>query len=282
MNEYFKKNLTNRIHKALMDSETASGIEHPYLSGKLREIVLHQLIEPLLNRQYSIGTGKIIDYRGEQSKEVDLCMYSNNLLPPFFFSEKDSLGIFPIESVLGCIEVKTTLNKITLEDAYTKFKFIEDNLQTTGGFHDVNENPMAHIFVKPKYSVFAFRTDTKYTPESILKLYSKIDPDWNDNPLITSICLANNGWICYTIKGWLHMPFNEQTKVNEEIIGFLCATIHDLPRTEHNRGIPRIGYYLSDPSTMGRFRNGKLVKRPWKRALITDFYTTPIKHPLDS
>jgi hypothetical protein len=99
MNDYYRTILDGQIKKALSDAKSAIQLKHPYLTGRLREIVLHQLIEPLLNNNYSIGNGKIIDYDGNISSEIDICIYSKNLHPPIFFSTNDKLGLFPIESV---------------------------------------------------------------------------------------------------------------------------------------------------------------------------------------
>ena len=60
------------------------------------------------------------------------------------------------------------------------------------------------------------------------------------------------------------MEYDSTTKTNEEIIGYLCTLTQNLPRTEATRGTPRIGYYLTLPKKMGRFKDGKLVKKPWK------------------
>lgn len=277
MNNYFRKILIARIKKALLDANDSSEINHPYLIGKLREIVLNELIAPLLNNRYSIGSGKIVDYQGAQSKEMDLCLYSTMIHPPLFFSSKNDLGIFPIESVLGCVEVKSIFNNDNLKDAYEKFKHVEDNLIMTAGFHNEFEMPLPHIYVKHKYSFFSFKTGiTKYSPDSILNFYSKIDPNWNSDPLITSICLANSGWICYTVNGWLHMPYDKKNEINEEIVAFLSTLIQDLPKVEFSRGIPRIGYYLTDPTTTGRFKDGQLVKNPWNKKGFLSFSNTKI------
>ena len=93
-----------------------------------------------------------------------------------------------------CIEVKSTLNYVNLKSAYDNFLHTEGQLIMTSGFHDKYEKPQPHIVIKPKYSLFSFKAGYKeYTPTKILNLYKKIDPEWNINPLITSICIAGKG-----------------------------------------------------------------------------------------
>lgn len=265
MNAQFRDLLIAEIKKALADSSSAIHKNHRYLEGKVREILLERLVTPLLNKRFSTGTGHVVDYKGAKSRETDICIYSNNLLSPLFHSASERFGIFPIESVLCCIEVKTTLSKRTLKDAYEKFKHLNDHLVMSAGQHGLNEDPLTHYFIKPQFDFFAFgSTSKKYTPEYILSIYKEIDDSWEENPLITSICVANKGWVCNSSRGWYHMSYDKKNKVNEEIIGYLCTLVQGLSNREISRGVPRIGYYLSDTFQMDKIVNGKKVRNTWK------------------
>lgn len=264
MNEQLRMILGGKIKKMLSDANLASKIGHPGMIGKLRELFLNDLFLPLLNNRYSLGSGKVTDYEGRLSKEVDVCVYSTSLHPAFFFSQNDRMGIYPIESVLSCFEVKSSLSMRELRNAYEKFSFMDRELKFTPGIHDEYHRPLAHYFSKPEYSVFAYNIDKRdYKLTTILEMYKKIDPQWNDAPLISSICVANRGCLIYTTKGWLHMPHHPADRINEEIIFYLCATIQGLPAKESSRNIPRIGYYLSNPSQTTRFENGLPARRSW-------------------
>jgi hypothetical protein len=264
MNDYYRKILDTQIKKGLADARLAIELKHPFLTGKLREIVLHQLIEPMLNDNYSIGNGKVVDYEGNMSKEMDLCIYSKNLHPPIFFSSNEKLGIFPIESLLNAIEVKSELNMKNLKDTFSKFTQLNEDLIMTAAFHDENHDAIETYFVKPHYSLFAFNTHLKkYSPEKILELYSKVDKEWDTFPLVTNICIANKGWLCNTHQGWIHISYNSMNNFNEEIVGFLATLVNDLPRIEESRGTPRIGYYLTDPFNVDKLIEDKFINKPW-------------------
>lgn len=264
MNEDLRRLLDGNIKKALADAKLASSIKHPGLIGKLRELFLDNLIIPLLNSRYSTGSGKLTDHEGHLSKEIDLCVYSTSLLPGFFFSSREDIGIYPIESVLGCFEIKSILSLNEMRDAYAKFSLLEKELQYTPGTHDQLHRPVPHYFSKPECSIFAYDIDRKsYGVTTILDMYKKVDPGWNTNPLISSICVADKGCLIHTTKGWLHMAYNSESQVNEEIIFYLCAMIQGFPLKEISRGTPRIGYYLTDPIQTARFENGVPVKSPW-------------------
>lgn len=265
MNNHLRQLLVNQIKKALADSDTASMKKHPYLIGKAREILLDELINPLLNKNYSSGTGHVVDYNSNQSREMDICLYGNTLLPPFFYRLHEKLGMFPFESVLSCIEVKTSFNKTTIKDAFEKFRHFRDALKMSPGFHNEENLPLAHVFSQPRFYFFAFNSDVqKYSAEHILNIYRKVDPEWDQNPLIQSICVAGKGWVCNTGRGWYHMAYNKKTKINEEIIGFLSALVHDLDITVVGRGTPRIGYYLTNPYEMDKIKNGKKIRNTWR------------------
>jgi hypothetical protein len=277
MNDYYRTILDSQIKKALVDARSAIQLEHPYLTGRLREIVLHQLIEPLLNNNYSIGNGKIIDFNGSISSEIDLCIYSKNIHPPIFFSKNEKFGIFPIESVLNTIEVKSEFNLRNLKDSFSKFNELDQKLICTPAIHDENNTGVLTSFIKPHYSLFAFNTNQKnYNPDKILEMYSRLDENWNDLPIISNICIANKGWLCNTHQGWIHTSHDEKTKTSEEIIGFLATTINDLPRIELTRGNPQIGYYLFDPSNIDKLIEKKFVNRPWGNGKLV-FSNIPYK-----
>lgn len=264
MNDYYRTTLEIQIKKALSDAKSALQIKHPYLIGRLREIVLHQLIEPLLNNNYSIGNGKIIDYDGNISSEMDICIYSKNLHPPIFFSTKDKLGLFPIESVLKTIEVKSVFNMKNLKDTFTKFNELDHKLICAPAIHDENNYAVPTHFIKPHYSLFTFDINQKnYSPEKILEMYSNIDENWEILPIISSICIANKGWLCNTQQGWIHKAYDNENHTNDEIVGFLSTMINDLPRIENTRGNPQIGYYLFDALDIEKFIERRFVNQPW-------------------
>jgi len=265
MNNYYRTILNDHIKKGLLDAVIASKIEHPLLTGRLREIVLQGLLKPMLNGRYSMGTGKVIDYEGILSKEVDICIYSKNLHPPVFFSTNDKFGIFPYESVLSCIEVKSDFSKKNINDAYQKFLHLDSALTMTSGIHDESGNPLPQIIIKPQYRLFIFQSTIKnYSPESFLNVYKKIDPNWDSKPIIAHVCIAGKGSFCFTNQGWIHTGFDSEENIHEEVISFLGTVVQDLARVEGSRGIPRIGYYLTDPYKTDRIVKGKLHERPWK------------------
>lgn len=60
MNDYYRTILNDSIKMGLANAVSASAIKHPFLTGRLREIVVHDLLEPMLNHHFSMGSGKVM------------------------------------------------------------------------------------------------------------------------------------------------------------------------------------------------------------------------------
>jgi hypothetical protein len=95
-------------------------INHSSELGRINETHLAKLLRDYFPPKIGIGTGFVAcggDVR-DQSPQCDIILYDaiNNM--PLYNS--DAWSIFPIEMVYGVIEVKTTLNKEELEDAFVK------------------------------------------------------------------------------------------------------------------------------------------------------------------
>ncbi|WP_229016202.1 DUF6602 domain-containing protein [Xanthomonas vesicatoria] len=88
-------------------------LHHPGEKGAFREAFLRQLLESVLPIQYGIGSGVIVDAFKKQSPQVDLLIYDRRNFPPFY--ESGGHGIYPFDSVLRVIEVKSQLDKPGLE-----------------------------------------------------------------------------------------------------------------------------------------------------------------------
>lgn len=90
-------------------------LDHKLTKGELRELFVSDVLHSFLSSQFSIGSGIVINQAGTQSRQTDVVIYDNRLLPPFIRSER--LGIFPAEAVVATIEVKSRLTAAAIKDA---------------------------------------------------------------------------------------------------------------------------------------------------------------------
>jgi hypothetical protein len=93
-------------------------IRHSGEQGRENELSLSRLMENLLPSSVGIGSGMIIDSIGSYSKQTDIIIYDAGSQPAIM--AQSNQVIFPIESVLLAIEVKTTLTEEELGDCVKK------------------------------------------------------------------------------------------------------------------------------------------------------------------
>ena len=104
---------TQAVIRGLAESSNAlSGLEHRLLKGQLRELFVSNVLSSFLTNQLGIGTGVIVNQRGDESNQMDIVIYDRSLLPPLI--REKHLGVYPAESVLATIEVKSRLDKASL------------------------------------------------------------------------------------------------------------------------------------------------------------------------
>jgi hypothetical protein len=105
----------HNIEKAMASANASSSIKHSLLKGRLREIVVSELIQPFLTPHTKIATGTIVDHYGNQSNQIDVILYDERITPPVLLTASE--GIIPCHSVLATIEVKSSLNRTELRKA---------------------------------------------------------------------------------------------------------------------------------------------------------------------
>jgi hypothetical protein len=192
------------IIKGLIEhARSIDDLSHGTTKGTFREIFVSTVLRRYLTEQFGIGSGIIVNQRGDQSPQMDIVIYDNRILPPFIREER--LGVFPVESVIATIEAKSgiTLSDITDADAAaTKLR----KIATTGSLYSGKRRPQP-----PGSALIAFRDDGV----GILKEAETGRP-WLDANLKTM------NWLCVVDKFcWIKLghwrprianEFSEETK----------------------------------------------------------------------
>ena len=149
MNKIFSKLVKSKIEKFVFDYKSLSrevfvdengNLIHPSEFGTYRERIVKQLIQPFLPSNLDVGTGFIITNKNEISTQCDLIVYEKNNTP---IIENDEQRFFPIECVVGVIEIKSKLTKTQLKEALIKLaktkKLRESITSSLYTFKDKNE-----------------------------------------------------------------------------------------------------------------------------------------------
>ena len=107
------KDYSTALVKAFYEKVNAiKNLKHNLTKGELRELFLNDLLINFMTSQFSVGTGVVVDSYGNESRQTDLIIYDNRILPPII--KNSNLGIYPLESVLAIIEVKSILKNARL------------------------------------------------------------------------------------------------------------------------------------------------------------------------
>ena len=245
-NEIFRNELKKEIQAAIKAYKDAAALDHSGLRGRVREIVTEKLLKPILPPGIEIGTGKITDSKNNFSAETDLIIYSRLTLPPLIYGH--STGVFPVESCIYAIEVKSQLNATELKTSIEKFKRLR-TLQYLESFYPLNfVNPIgpACSFVIPV--LFAFTTDLSESGKTEIQRYRENDDTADISPIIPVFCVPGRGYWWFKAnepdKKWIHHPPSGE---HDEVIDFIGGLANTIPVEAIKKGHPYYGNYIIEP-----------------------------------
>ena len=140
--EQFEDDYINLSRQIFVNSE--GKLIHPGEFGVYREGIIKNFLSPFLPTRLAIGSGFIITSKNRISTQCDIIVYDKEHTPLIENSEQ---RFFPVECVVGVIEVKSKLTKSTLKEALIKLTAIKDLR------NDIGSNP--YIFKD-------YKDDTKF------------------------------------------------------------------------------------------------------------------------
>lgn len=167
-------------NKLLADfDQIQAQIDHAGERGKQREQAVRILLSKYLPRKYSLGTGHVIDMKGNMSKQCDIVIYDAFNCP--LLLAKEGYQLFPTEAVFGVIEVKSVFDAATIAESVQSIqsvKRLERHEPIAGG-------------------VFAYRSRYRTEPRveiaaNALRRENKFIPPWER---IDLICILTDGLI---------------------------------------------------------------------------------------
>ena len=202
------KEYSTAIIEGLVNEVSASScLKHRLTKGELRELLVKKVLKRFLTTQFSIGTGVIVNQREDQSDQTDIIIYDNRILPPLMGEAE--LGVYPAESVLGTIEVKSLLDKkAILTSEKSARKLYEDIYNRSSSIY-----PEEFEHVKPISAIIGF-----YGPGAKELQNQATGRSWLEGNIkyIKAICLVSKfSWLSLTGKGWVkssHPARLEETK----------------------------------------------------------------------
>ena len=213
MNSIFEKLVRSKIDHFLFEYtnlsrsvfvNTDGSLIHPGEFGMYRERIVSDLIKPFLPEKYAVGTGFIITSQDKISTQCDLIIYDREHTPVI---ENEEQRFFPVECVVGVIEVKSKLQKTELKEALFKLARIKELRKDIGSnnpyvFKDGNYsgfNPTTYI--KDQIATFLVCESFEFNIEKdhanfFSDVYSGIDKSLYHNMILSlndGLCLYHDG-----------------------------------------------------------------------------------------
>lgn len=111
-------------NKLLADfDQIQAQIKHAGERGEQRERALRAFLAKYLPKKYSLGTGHVIDRKGNISKQCDIVIYDAFNCPLLLAEE--GYQLFPIEAVFGVIEVKSVFDATTIAESVQSIQSVK-------------------------------------------------------------------------------------------------------------------------------------------------------------
>jgi hypothetical protein len=253
-NPLFVNDLALRIQSVLAAARHADELKHPGLTGTVRELLVRQLLQPLLPPTIAVGRGKIVDHVGNASDEIDIVLYDRAVLPALLYGEAEALGVFPVEACRYALQVKSTSSKRALGEALKQGRSLARLVYLREACGPLG-NPIGRVI--PGY--FAFRSDlampsTGAIPEvarwraehdesDLQHEDVRVGADWRPVPYppLRVLCVVGQGYGFYSGS---HYTAVAADSAYGEVAAFVIGIANSLlrPRTARH-GLP-FGYYL--------------------------------------
>lgn len=195
MNNYILDKLRADALHLLHLSANEEKVQHTGLRGRLRELLIDNILEPWLPPYVLSGTGTIIEAVNvpRQSTQDDIILFDRTLAPPILGANNTKEGIFLFNSVLARIEVKSTATRGHIKDfASTSVELSKLNF-TVGPNFNRNYYGAFNLF-------FAFKSDADLenkNPDFELKRLVEVMTELNIDPLcgiVSMICIVGKGF----------------------------------------------------------------------------------------
>ena len=223
MSNIIKKYADTIVSSFVAKSNALKEMTHKFTKGQYRELFIANVLKAYLPFYLDIGTGIIVNQKGCQSSQNDIVIYDKRVLPPFIHEQ--NLGVYPAESVLSIIEVKSSSNRKGLyEIDNVAGKLFTNIYSNTGSIYKELR------YFMPIYNVLI------YNPIGLKKMANEtFGENWLNSKIqnILSICSPAN-WSWIKVKGEWRLELNKKSNYSETK-RFISILIDNLRRQAEYR-----------------------------------------------
>jgi hypothetical protein len=208
--------------KLMVEFETSADFHNPGSMGTYREEALKNFLEQRLPQRYGIDSGHVLGPIVNESKQLDCVILDNNICPAVVVS--DSFKFFPVEGVLGAIEVKSQLTKTRLIEGLeniASFKALvpRDTIQYHVGGYGSGFFSAAELRPMPFGMVFAYGlgdNSLESLAENLREWEGEHDPASGAN----AIAVLDQGIILHVLPDLRPATLTEQINPSSRVVAF--------------------------------------------------------------
>ncbi len=245
----FRQSFIAHCQTALQQAENCENLDHPALVGQAREIFMSKMLQPALPPEVKLGTGKLVAFDGTKSPQIGVVLYAPSILPAWLYDP--GLGMFPVESCLYSIEVKSRLTAANLSQAIasarkaSQLPLIQTEHWTPVNTPKIVEGIRASVPL-PIRALFAFSSDLVTDAASEMKRYRQCD-EYAATPqtALSVMCIVGRGYWYAAGNDWKHVSASTDL---DEIMSFLAGVANTVPQLLVAKGRPRFGKYIESRS----------------------------------
>ncbi|WP_223606478.1 DUF6602 domain-containing protein [Chryseobacterium sp. OSA05B] len=195
MNGYILDKLRADSSHLLQLSSNEEKVQHTGLRGRLRELLIDNILTPWLPPYVLCGTGTIIEAENlaRESTQDDIILFDKTLAPPILGAGNSKEGVFLFNSVLARIEVKSTVTREAMKD------FAKTSLEISKLKFAIRNNFNGKIFGTFNF-FFAFKSDNGLANKNQnfeLKRLVEVMNELGIDPLsgiVSMICIVGKGF----------------------------------------------------------------------------------------
>jgi hypothetical protein len=261
MNNYILDRLRVDSLHLIHLSTNEEKIQHNGLRGRLRELLIDNILTPWLPPYVLSGTGTIIEAENlkRESTQDDIILFDKTLAPPILASGRAKEGIFLFNSVLARIEVKSTVNRGFMKD------FCSTSLEISKLKFSTSVNFSANYYGCFNF-FFAFKSDADLENKDEnfeLKRLVGVMKELGIDPLsgiVSMICIIGKGFWKIGVKSdektrtWQRLNSNEAADQITWFVACVSNSCFDSHMQRQGRDPSKsleagIGMYLDHPFT---------------------------------
>lgn len=139
----FITRIGTRLVAQFDDARTATS---PSTVGAAMEQPVRKQLEQVLPRGIAVGSGFVIDSYGGTSRQIDVILYERDICPVFSINGTPETTYYPCEGVIAVGEVKSSLDRDSLEDSFAKISSVK-RLRRYVVNHPIPEPTTGELFV---------------------------------------------------------------------------------------------------------------------------------------